>query len=84
MLTPSNMENLIGKSLEILGSGLDNDELLDAWTEVFNMLVVQLRLEYVVSDVLDHVFPLFTYQKPLSCRVRATRMILAIVKRKLP
>ena len=59
LISQENKECLMQKTLEILNCPLDNDPLLDAWMDVFRILVVQLDIDHIVSEVLPEAFPLF-------------------------
>jgi len=80
LLSEENKENLMTKSLEILNSGLDNEELLEQFKKVIEVLIIQLPLDYVLEEVLVEVFPLYQLKNKLESRVRASIIILAVIK----
>ena len=68
------------KTLEVLNCTLENEPLKEAWCDVFNLVVVQLSLEYVSTEVLSNTFQMFTMKNPLPIRLRGSKMIITIVK----
>jgi len=77
---------LLDRTLEILEQTgpIDNNELKDAWTEVFDVLVRQTPrspdlVEYIYDRILDRVTKMFAYKEPQPQRIRACKMLLRIL-----
>jgi len=79
-LTEENRESLIEKSLKILSSGLDNEELLEEFNKVCVSIVSQLSIDFIIDEVLQEVFPLYQLKNKLENRIWAATILLAIVK----
>ena len=80
LLQPDSKCTLAEKALEIIHSPLENDELQDEWTEVFIDLVPKLEMDFILTDCLPKVYPLFAYTQPQKVRVRGTKMLIALLK----
>ncbi len=59
----------MSKLLEILNSGLEDDELLDEFKEASGLLIVQLPLEHIIEEVMEDVFQLWHLKNKLESRI---------------